>query len=112
MRFIRIFEEQRPEAIDLLGRAIRAGHPLSAGLKMAADEAAEPVAGAFRRVFEEQRFGIPFADVLMGLADRIDLVDVRMLVTAILIQRDVGGTPAAVLDTRCHTTRARVALAH
>ena len=107
MRFIRTFEEQLPEAIDLLGRAIRAGHPLSAGLKMAADEAAEPVAGAFRRVFEEQRFGIPFEDVLMGLADRIDLVDVRILVTAILIQRDVGGNLAEVLDKISHTTRAR-----
>src|SRR5437879_5384074 len=101
------FEEQLPEAIDLLGRAIRAGHPLSAGLKMAADEATEPVAGAFRRVFEEQRFGIPFEDVLMGLADRIDLVDVRILVTAILIQRDVGGNLAEVLDKISHTTRAR-----
>src|SRR5205807_1699827 len=105
MRFIRTFEEQLPEAIDLLGRAIRAGHPLSAGLKMAADEATEPVAGAFRRVFEEQRFGIPFEDVLMGLADRIDLVDVRILVTAILIQRDVGGNLAEVLDKISHTTR-------
>src|SRR2546426_9173016 len=53
-RFIRTFEEQLPEAIDLLGRALRAGHPLSAGLKMAADEAAEPVAGAFRRVRSEE----------------------------------------------------------
>jgi len=107
MRFIRTFEEQLPEAIDLLGRAIRAGHPLSAGLKMAADEATEPVAGAFRRVFEEQRFGIPFEDALLGLADRIDLVDVRILVTAILIQREVGGNLAEVLDKISHTVRAR-----
>ena len=106
-RFIQTFEEQLPEAIDLLGRAIRAGHPLSAGLKMAADEATEPVAGAFRRVFEEQRFGIPFEDALLGLADRIDLVDVRILVTAILIQREVGGNLAEVLDKISHTVRAR-----
>jgi len=106
-RFIQIFEEQLPEAIDLLGRAIRAGHPLSAGLKMAAEEATEPVAGQFRRVFEEQRFGIPFEDALMGLADRIDLVDIRILVTAILIQREVGGNLAEVLDKIAHTIRAR-----
>src|SRR5205809_610061 len=106
-RFIQTFEEQLPEAIALLGRAIRAGHPLSAGLKMAADEATEPVAGAFRRVFEEQRFGIPFEDALLGLADRIDLVDVRILVTAILIQREVGGNLAEVLDKISHTVRAR-----
>jgi len=80
---------------------------LSAGLKMAADEATEPVAGAFRRVFEEQRFGIPFEDALLGLADRIDLVDVRILVTAILIQREVGGNLAEVLDKISHTVRAR-----
>src|SRR2546430_4086756 len=54
LRFIRTFEEQLPEAIDLLGRAIRAGHPLSAGLKMAADDAAEPVAAPFRRAVHEQ----------------------------------------------------------
>lgn len=106
-RFIQVFEEQLPEAIDLLGRAIRAGHPLSAGLKMAAEETTEPVAGQFRRVFEEQRFGIPFEDALMGLADRIDLVDIRILMTAILIQREVGGNLAEVLDKIAHTIRAR-----
>lgn len=106
-RFILAFEEHLPEAIDLLGRAIRAGHPLSAGLKMAGDESIQPVAGEFRRVFEEQRFGIPFEDALMGLADRIDLVDVRILVTAIMVQREVGGNLAEVLDKIAHTIRAR-----
>ena len=106
-RFIQAFEEQLPEAIDLIGRAIRAGHPLSAGLKMAGEEATEPIAGQLRRVFEEQRFGIPFDDALMGLADRIDLVDVRILVTAIMVQREVGGNLAEVLDKIAHTVRAR-----
>jgi tight adherence protein B len=81
-----------------MGRAIRAGHPLSSGLKMVADEAAEPIAGEFRRVFEEQRFGMPFDDTLLGLADRVPIVDTRILVTAILIQREVGGNLAEVLD--------------
>jgi tight adherence protein B len=101
------FEERLPEACDLLGRAIRAGHPLSSGIKMAADEAEEPVAGQFRRVFEEQRFGIPFDDALMGLADRMPLMDVRILVTAILVQREVGGNLAEVLDKIANTIRAR-----
>ena len=57
------FEEQLPEAIDLLGRAIRAGHPLSAGLKMVADETTEPIASEFRRTHEENRFGLPFESV-------------------------------------------------
>jgi tight adherence protein B len=101
------FEEFLPESIDLVGRALRAGHPLSAGFKMAADDGPEPVAGEFRRVFEEQRFGLPLQDSLLSLADRINLVDVRILVTAILIQREVGGNLAEILDNLSAVVRAR-----
>jgi tight adherence protein B len=101
------FEEFLPEAIDLVGRALRAGHPLSAGFKMAADDGPEPVAGEFRRVFEEQRFGLPLQDSLLSLTDRINLVDVRILVTAILIQREVGGNLAEILDNLSTVVRAR-----
>jgi len=101
------FEGGLPEAIDLLGRAIRAGHPLSAGLKMVADEANEPIAGEFQRTFEEQRFGLPFDDAIIAMADRVNLVDVRILVTAILIQREVGGNLAEVLDNLATVIRAR-----
>ncbi len=101
------FEEQLPEAIDLIGRAMRAGHPLSAGLKMVGDEGQEPLAGQFRRVFEEQRFGMPFDDALMGLVDRVPLTDVRILVTAILVQREVGGNLAEVLDKIAYVIRER-----
>ena len=101
------FEESLPEAIDLLGRAIRAGHPLSSGLKMVADETADPIAGEFQRTFEEHRFGVPFDDAIQDLADRVDIVDVRILVTAILIQREVGGNLAEVLDNLASVIRAR-----
>jgi tight adherence protein B len=101
------FEEFLPESIDLVGRALRAGHPLSAGFKMAADDGPEPVAGEFRRVFEEQRFGLPLQDSLLALADRINLVDVRILVTAILIQREVGGNLAEILDNLSAVVRER-----
>jgi tight adherence protein B len=101
------FEELLPESIDLIGRALRAGHPLSAGFKMAADDGPEPVAGEFRRVFEEQRFGLPLQDSLLGMADRVNLMDVRILVTAILIQREVGGNLAEILDTLAGVVRAR-----
>ncbi len=101
------FEEGLPEAIDLLGRAIRAGHPLSSGLKMVADETADPIAGEFQRTFEEHRFGVPFDDAIQDLADRVDIVDVRILVTAILIQREVGGNLAEVLDNLASVIRAR-----
>lgn len=101
------FEEFLPESIDLVGRALRAGHPLSAGFKMAADDGPEPVAGEFRRVFEEQRFGLPLQDSLLALADRVNLIDVRILVTAILIQREVGGNLAEILDNLAAVVRAR-----
>jgi len=107
VRRLRLFEEQLPGAIDLIGRAIRAGHPLSAGLKMVADESQDPAAEEFRQVFEEQRFGLPFEDSMYGLADRIPLVDVRILITAILIQREVGGNLAEVLDNLASVIRDR-----
>jgi len=91
----------------MLGRAIRAGHPLSAGLKMVSDEAAEPVAGEFRRTHEEHRFGLAFEDAMLAMADRVGIVDVRILVTAILIQREVGGNLAEVLDNLASVIRAR-----
>ena len=106
-RRINAFEELLPESIDLVGRALRAGHPLTAGFKMAADDGSEPVAGEFRRVFEEQRFGLPLQESLLGMADRVDLVDVRILVTAILIQREVGGNLAEILDNLAAVVRAR-----
>jgi tight adherence protein B len=101
------FEEQLPEAIDMLGRAIRAGHPLSSGLKMVADEAGEPVASEFRRTHEEHRFGLAFEDAMLAMADRVKIVDVRILVTAILIQREVGGNLAEILDNLSTVIRAR-----
>jgi tight adherence protein B len=74
---------------------------------MAADDGPEPVASELRRVFEEQRFGLPLQDSLLGMADRINLVDVRILVTAILIQREVGGNLAEILDNLSKVVRAR-----
>src|SRR5262249_7795223 len=101
------FDGRLPESIDLIGRGLRAGHPLSSGFKMAADDGSEPVAGELRRVFEEQRFGLPLQDSLLGMADRIQLVDVRILVTAILIQREVGGNLAEILDNLSTVIRSR-----
>jgi tight adherence protein B len=101
------FEEMLPEAIDLLARAIRAGHPLSAGMKMVADETKEPIQGEFRRTHEEHRFGLPFEDALLAMADRVSLIDVRILTTAILVQREVGGNLAEVLDNLANVIRVR-----
>lgn len=107
---LRRFEEQLPDAIDLIGRAIRAGHPLSAGLKMVTEETGDPVADEFRRVFEQQRFGLPFEETMYDLADRVPIVDTRILVTAILVQREVGGNLAEVLDNLAYVIRERFKL--
>lgn len=104
---LRHFEEEFPESIDLLTRAIRAGHPLSSGMRMVADEGPKVVADEFRQTFEEQRFGLPFSDALLGMVDRVNLVDVRIFAIAVLIQREVGGNLAEILDNLATTIRGR-----
>ncbi len=101
------FEEEFPEAIDLLTRAIRAGHPLSSGIGMVAEEGPPEVAREFRRAFEEQRFGLPFDEALMGMVDRTNLVDVRIFAIAVLVQREVGGNLAEILEGLSRTIRRR-----
>lgn len=103
----RQFEEEFPEAIELLTRAIRAGHPLSSALGMVADEGPPIVSTEFRQVFEEQRFGIPFEEALLGMVDRIATMDVRIFVIAVLVQRDVGGNLAETLENLADTIRKR-----
>jgi len=103
----RQFEEEFPESIDLLTRAIRAGHPLSSGMRMVAEEGPPEVAEEFRRTFEEQRFGLPFEDALLGMVDRTDMVDVRIFAIAVLVQREVGGNLAEILENLASTIRRR-----
>jgi tight adherence protein B len=107
MRRLRKFEQNFPEALDLLGRAVRAGHAFTAGVDMVAKESAEPVAGEFRVTFEEQNFGLPLRDALTNLAMRVPLVDVRFLVTALLVQKDSGGNLAELLDELSRLIRER-----
>jgi tight adherence protein B len=74
---------------------------------MVSEETKDPIAGEFRQIFEEQRFGLPFEEALLGMADRNELGDVRIFVTALLVQREVGGNLAEILDKISHTIRAR-----
>ena len=106
-RRVAAFEKHFPEAIDLLGRSIRAGHALNSGLEVIAEELEDPVSTEFRQVFEEQKFGLPLRDSLMSMADRIPLVDTRIFVTAVLIQRESGGSLAEILDNIAYTIRER-----
>jgi len=104
---LRKFEERFPEALDLLGRAVRAGHAFTTGLEMIAKECGEPLAGEFRTTFEEQNFGLPLRDALLNLAERVPLIDVRFFVTALLIQKETGGNLAEILDGLAHVIRDR-----
>jgi tight adherence protein B len=106
-RRLHAFEKQFPEAIDLLGRAVRAGHSFTSGLEMIAGELAEPVASEFRTTFEEQNFGLPVRDALLNLAERMPLIDVQFFVTALLIQKETGGNLAEILDNLSHVVRER-----
>lgn len=101
------FEEHLPEALDLLGRAVRAGHSFSTGLELIGKECSEPIAGEFRTTFEEQNLGLPLRDSLLNLTERVPLVDVRLLVTALLIQKDTGGNLAEILDELSRVIRER-----
>jgi tight adherence protein B len=106
-RRFRRFEAQFPDAIDLLSRAIRAGHAFNTGIKMVADEMPAPVGKEFQRVFEEQNYGLPMKGALMNLLDRIELLDLRLFVVAVLIQRQSGGNLAELLGKIAHTIRER-----
>ncbi len=101
------FEEQFPEALDLLSRAIRAGHAFQTAMGMIADELAQPVGPEFKKTFDEQNFGLPLRDALNQLAERVPILDVRFFVTAVMIQRDTGGNLSEILDNLAHVVRER-----
>jgi tight adherence protein B len=106
-RRMRKFEETFPEALDLLGRAVRAGHAFTTGLEMISKECAEPLAGEFRTAFEEQNFGLPLRDALLNLSERVPIIDVRFFVTALMIQKETGGNLAEILDGLSRVIRDR-----
>lgn len=109
-RRLRAFEKSFPEAIDLLCRAVRAGHAFTTGLEMVATELPEPVAGEFKIVFDEQSFGLPLRDALTNFAERVPIVDVRFFVTALLVHKETGGNLAQILDDLAHVIRERFKL--
>jgi len=104
---IKKFEEQFPEALDLLSRALRAGHAFQTSLGMVADEVAEPVGPEFKKTFDQQNFGLPLKECLFELADRVPLLDVRFFATAVTIQRETGGNLAEILDNLAYVVRER-----
>ena len=106
-RRLRKFEEEFPEALDLMARALKAGHAFVTGLKMVAEEMHEPIGPEFRKTFDEQNFGLPLKDALENLTDRIPLLDVRFFATAVMIQRETGGNLSEILENLGHVVRER-----
>jgi tight adherence protein B len=104
---LKAFEAGFPEAIDLLARSARAGHAFQSGLREVSEETQDPIREEFRQVFEEQKFGLPLAESLLGLGDRVNLVDVRMFVTSVLIQKETGGNLAENMANLAHVIRER-----
>lgn len=104
---MRRFEEQFPEALDTLSRAIKAGHAFTTAMGMVAEEGQDPIGPEFRKTFDEQNFGLPLKDALNNLAIRVGLLDVRFFVTAVLIQRETGGNLSEILENLAYVVRER-----
>ncbi len=107
-RRISAFNAVLAESIDMLARALRAGHSVVGGMEMLAENAQEPAASEFGEIFKQQNLGLPMRDALMQLLDRVPSADLRVLVTAILVQRDTGGNLAEILDRTVFVIRERL----
>jgi tight adherence protein B len=101
------FAAQLPEALELVARALRAGHSLAAGMHVVGEEMPDPIAGEFGRVFEEQNLGIPIEDAMKGMCERVPNLDLRFFVTSVGIQRQTGGDLAEILDKIGYVVRER-----
>jgi tight adherence protein B len=106
-RRLRAFEKALPHAIDMMARALRAGHSTAAAIEIMAQGAPEPACSEFSEVFRQQNFGLPLRDALMQLIDRVPSADLRVLVTAIVVQRETGGNLVEVLDRTTNVIRER-----
>jgi tight adherence protein B len=104
------FERQLPEALDLITRALRAGHAFPAALKMAGEEMEQPVAGEFATVHDEVNFGVSLQQALGHLSERVPSTDLRYFVVAVLIQRESGGNLTEILSNLSRLIRERLKL--
>jgi tight adherence protein B len=104
------FEEQFPESLEFVARSMRAGHAFSVSLEMLYREFQEPLAGEFRRTFEEHNLGLPLDAALQKLAVRVPSLDVHFFVSAVLLQKRTGGNLAEILDKLAYVIRERFKL--
>ena len=104
------FERQLPEALELMSRALKAGHAFSVGVKLVADETADPIGVEFRRVFEEVSMGVSLPQALQNMTERLNCVDLKFFVTSVLVQRETGGNLAEIIDSLATLIRKRFEL--
>jgi tight adherence protein B len=107
-RRINAFNAALPDAIDMMGRALRAGHSMTASISIVAEQSVEPVRSEFSEVFKQQNFGLPIRDALGQMLEHVPSQDLRVLVTGILVQKDTGGNLAEILDRTANTIRERL----
>jgi tight adherence protein B len=101
------FGKQLPEALELIGRALRAGHSLASGFKLVADEMPAPIGIEFERCYEAQNLGVPLEDAIEEMTIRVPNLDLRFFATAVILQRQTGGDLAEILDKIGHLVRER-----
>ena len=104
------FQRQLPEALDLMARALRAGHAFSVGMKMVGDEFPDPIGPEFGRTVEEISFGIDVPEALGNLTTRVDCTDLKFFVTALSVQRETGGNLAEIIEAISRLIRQRYEL--
>lgn len=102
------FTDQFANALDMMSRSLKAGHSLIAAIQMIGNEMAEPVAGLFRAVYEEQTYGLSMKDAFTNMIQRMDTPDLRFFVTAVSIYREIGGNLSEILERLAQTIRERI----
>ena len=104
------FEQQLPDALDLISRALKAGHAFSSGLKMVGDEMSDPIGAEFSILFQEINFGLDFMEALKNLSDRVDCPDLKFFIISIVLQRETGGNLVETLGNISYLIRERFKL--
>jgi tight adherence protein B len=106
-RRLAAFAKQLPEALELISRALRAGHSLASGFKLVADEMDSPISREFERCYEAQNLGIPLESAIEEMTERVPNLDLRFFATAVILQRQTGGDLAEILDKIGYLVRER-----
>lgn len=107
-RRLKKFDHALPDSIELMARALRAGHSMASAIEVVAEQSPEPLGSEFAVVFQQQKFGIPFRDAILQLGERVPSKDLHFLITAILVQKETGGDLTEILDRTTYVIRDRV----